>query len=248
MSFNKDKPACKLLITLLKNYDYENLNKKVVDILDKDSNNGLAGALYTSKFTYVSYCEGNCTGILFNEIPLIDYFSDNIGKIDLEFSNIIARCIFQSIQNSANLNELLKKIMENVNNLNISSDEKYEFFNNIYLTLYDNSLVENLKKYSAQCNKLAWSNILITRKASLSAVADTYAQSARDLIDILKKKQENLINTYISFIRNNDVDNRLNNKIEEKIKKNKRVNRTIEILWIVGFVVLIIFLLVCFST
>ena len=118
-----------LLNLLFYSMDFDNLRQKSLAIVESDKNNKLAKALYLADFKIVHQIN-SIKLVEFQEKPMLDYFVENAGNIDLKFTEFMFGLFIRKVSNF-DVNVVYQILMNNVGNLSLSDKQLIDFYTDI---------------------------------------------------------------------------------------------------------------------
>lgn len=205
----------KTLFSLMSNFNFDKAEKLALDILKKIPDNPLANLVIEANFGVKTIFNNTLSFISFNYPAVINYFSQYSGNINLDISSFFIYLALKSEDILNEYDELIFEILSNVNNLNLKKNELINFYKKINFFIIENELnVKILREESKKLKKAAWTNILLTQVASVSATADYEAKNISNIATTIEDITNICKSTISCFINEeSDYKNDLNDII-----------------------------------
>jgi DNA-directed RNA polymerase subunit RPC12/RpoP len=180
--------------------DFDNLKRKALDVIENDKNDKFAQFLYQADFKVINQTS-SIKLVEFQETPVLDYFVNNVGKIDLDFTKFIFGLFMRETSNF-DADVVYKILINNVNNLNLSNNQLLSFYKDI---VRDSCVVNDkfIEIYLLQNNNLSLvANILNNNNTNLAKLIIHDLQEKKmgeDEIRLLNDNYNTNINTNTKF-------------------------------------------------
>ena len=218
--FEEEKKQCKILLTMLENYDFSNIKDRALKVLDYNPENELAIMLYNCNFTTKSYIDGDFPTLNFDERPVCQYFYSRKGLISTDFSLLFIDLLLLEAKNSAFMVNLFDKILDNIDNLGLDKTTISYTYNEIAKKILNKNSINRLRKCANQMGGLAVLNIFLTGSAYVSTLADLQADEAKSLLNLLKDSRRDFCDEMLEHLDNIDIDD----EIKDDLRKNLELN------------------------
>lgn len=218
-NFKKEKEQSEILITMLKNRDFEFLKQRALKVLDLNVDNKLAMAIYKADFRTEYFNDIGYSAYNFSEEPIMNYFKDNCGSIDSDLSLTFAQILIGKAIYSKKESECMKCILDNISALKLSKDLLFAFLSCVVLAFKAMDLkISSLEKVRKDNKSAAFTNILVTRSAALSTRLDLVSDQAEKMEDELKDIKQEIGNILRNYINETDLEKERKDELLKDVK------------------------------
>lgn len=148
-TFEKEKKQANVLVMLLSNLDIPPLKDRALRVLDLNPDNSFAMMIYSCDFREIPVL-GEYKVYAFNEAPLVRYFNENKGDIDLDTSAMFVRVLCRCPASTEAATAIMRCILDNINARAESVDKVGTLYNAMLGDLCDMTYIKYLKEAKFQ--------------------------------------------------------------------------------------------------
>ena len=218
--FEEEKIQCKILVMSLEKFDFKGIRERALKILELNPENELATMIYNSDFSPFSWLNGDYIEVRFDLTAVEKYFKLRRGMIDEKFSLTFIELLLRKVDNSVKAHDLFRAILDNINALDFTT-EKLRCFYDMIVTLFliDKQRIEQFRNIASKSGSLALANILITRNAAISTIADMQSEKAKDLSILLTQTHCKFASIVVDYVYKTNFEEDVKSKIENDLNE-----------------------------